>query len=124
MLRLSRRNHELQRRIFEEAAELAQQPVADDASPLGEEAGAGQDTAVGEKGDQAAGSQKMHDMAAERGTQFGVCLDAVEHGSVALDIGVVASIRRPQHGNQTADQFQRIGLRVAEAIEGFDQRIG
>ena len=65
----------------------------------------------------------MHDMAAEGGAQGRVGHQAVEHGPVALGNFLVAPAPRSQLGDQMADQFKGVGIRVGEALQRLGQRI-
>jgi len=102
---------------------LRQQPVNQDAPPFGKETGAGQDAAVGEKGNEAAAGNEMHDMAAKRQKQVDIALEAVQHRPVALARPGITAVFRTQYGNQSANQIERIGRRVAKGFERGSQTI-
>ena len=100
---------------------LRQQAVADDPPPFREKAGAGQDAAVGEKGDQAAGGEKMRDMAAKASAQRRVGFQLVEHRLVTARCGGVAPMLRPHDADQPAQRFQAVAVGRAKAVEGGGQ---
>ena len=102
---------------------LREQAFAEDAKKKKKKAGAGQDAAVGEEGDQPAGGHEVHDMAAEGRAQRLIGVQAIEHGPVALAVCVVAPALRTQDGDQSAEQFQGVGLGLEKGGQGLLQRV-
>ncbi len=107
--------------IFQAALirDLRKQAVPQHAPPFRKKAGAGQDAAVGKKGDQAAGSEKGSDFLLEGAAEVRIALQAIDQDVLPLpDFFRIVEAPGTEGGYQAAQAFQRVGSGVAKALQG------